>query len=145
MNLTQLTARVRSLVRDLSGNTFRTPDIYNFINEGIDRCIQVIPEFNGMAYLLEELDVPTFLPSHYHHLLAVYGAARCQEQDERFHQATKLMNEFELKLDALKADVLDGTQPITDADGNIVDLVGVEDYVRNVYFEPRYNDEEDIE
>lgn len=137
MNRLDLIIRVRSYTRDFSNGTFREGDIVHYINEGIDRCKQVIPELRGMQPLLRNEHVLTLLPDMYEHLLAIYSAARCFEQDERHFQAGNLMNEFETKLYGLKVAIESGELDIIDPDGNIVLSPYIEDNVRDVYFNPK--------
>lgn len=135
MTRLDLIQRVRSITRDLSNSIFREQDITAFINEGIDRFKQYIPEFSNMDYLYENTSTPTHLPSQYHHLLAVYCCSRCFSQDERHYQATTMMNEFETKLEELKAAIDGGSVVIIDPEtGESVsteyatDLVNLEPY-----------------
>lgn len=109
-----LVQRVRSLTRDFSNSIFREQDVQAFINESVDRFRQYIPEFSNMSYLTENTSVPDYLPQQYHHMLAVYCSSRCFSQDERHYQATTMMNEFESKLDELKAGIDGGSIIITD-------------------------------
>lgn len=134
MNQGEIVARVRSMTRDLSNSIFRLIDVNDFINEGIDRCVQVIPQFKGMVYLAGTVDVPKLIPNEYHQLLAVYSASRCFFQDERHYQATNLMNEFEVKLDELKGKIESGEVIIKDETGNPVTTEPILDYVVNNYF-----------
>lgn len=136
MRRNQLIARVRSLTRDFSNSIFREQDIIDFINEGIGRFKQIIPEFSGMERLLVQEQEPTLIPEHYHHLLAIYATSRCFGQDERHYQATTYMNEFETKLDELKESIMNGDIVITDPDTglpmevgmNAIDYVNLEPY-----------------
>lgn len=144
MNRLEINRRVRANTRDLSNSIFRESDIIDWINEGIDRIKQLIPEMEGMTYLLESDSIPSYLPSQYHHLLAVYTTSRCFGQDERHYQATTYMNEFEAKLDELKQKIESGDISITDPDGNPVDSGGENtvEYVKDIYFEKNYYGEE---
>lgn len=137
MNRLDLSLRVRSYARDFSNATFRDQDVVSYINEGIERCRQIIPQLRGMKDLLKIEHEPILLPEYYHHLLAVYSAARCFEQDERHFQAGNLMNEFETKMFALKAEIESGDTAIIDPDGNVVTMPFAEDYVRDVYYSKR--------
>lgn len=138
MNRLDLIARVRSLTRDLSNAIFREIDIISYINEGIERVQQVVPELSQMTPLNSNDDVPSMLPKHYHHLLAVYSASRCFGQDERHYQASTLMNEFEIKLEKLNSDIENGSIVIVDPDtGAPIDKLNVIDHVRDVYFTNR--------
>ena len=137
MNRLLLIQRVRNLTRDLSNSIFREIDIIDYINESIDRIKQVMPEFSGMFYLMGNEDVPSLLPSHYHHLLAVYATSRCFGQDERHYQATNFMNEFETKIDDLKNEINNGQIVITDVQGRPVVTAHTALYVSDNYFESR--------
>lgn len=149
MNRLELIGRVRSLTRDLSNAIFREIDISDYLNEGIDRVKQLIPEFAQVQHFSSTVTELTMIPSHYHHLLAVYSASRCFAQDERAYQASTLMNEFEQKLDELKQSIDDGrvvvVDPITDLP---VEIVYNASYVVENYFETRstvYDLDEGIE
>lgn len=120
MQRSHIITRVRSLTRDFSNSIFRELDIIDFINEGIDRMRQAIPELQGMEYLLTTTQTPTLLPEQYHHLLSVYATARCFGQDERHYQASTHMNEFEVKLEELRTAIENGLITIVDGDGNSV-------------------------
>lgn len=134
MNRLQIIQRVRSLTRDFTNTVFRENDIIDYINEGIDRFAQVIPELQGLEYLLTNTQEPSLIPRQYQHLLAVYATSRCFNQDERHYQATTYMNEFEVKLEELKQAIEAGSVVITDAEGNEVsgniniDYVNLEPY-----------------
>ena len=136
MKRVQLINRVRSLTRDFSNSIFREQDIIDFINEGINRFKQVIPEFSSMDRLLVQDQEPTLIPESYQHLLAVYATSRCFGQDERHYQATTLMNEFETKLDELKQAIENGDITIIDPTTgeameigmNAVDYINLEPY-----------------
>lgn len=135
MNRGDLIRRVRSLTRDFSNSIFREVDVVDYINEGVNRCKQILPELAGMKELTSNDVSPILLPSEYHSLLSVYSASRCFGQDERHYQASTFMNEFELKMDELKSKVEDGTVVITDANGETVTSTLENDYVVDVYFD----------
>lgn len=116
MRLLELIRRVRTITRDFTNSIFREQDIIDFINEGINRVKQIIPEMNKLERLISKDETPKMLPEEYHHLLAVYAASRCFGQDERHYQSTSLMNEFEIKLDKLKENIDNGVIIITDPD-----------------------------
>lgn len=138
MTRTDLIIRVRSYTRDFSNSIFREQDIILYINEGINRIKQVIPELRKMPLLNNASDKVKILPPEYHHLIAVYATARCFAQDERHYQATIHMNEFELKIDELKQNIEAGEVIITDPDtGEPIEAIYVEDYVRDNYFTTR--------
>lgn len=99
-----------------------------FLNEGIERFKQYIPEFSDMELLILDEDEPILLPEPYQHLIALYAAARCFDQDERHYQATTHMNEFEVKLDELKTRIEIGEIKI-DVSVNLEN-----DYVVDNYF-----------
>ena len=120
MTLLQLIQRVRALTRDLTNSIFREQDIVDFINEGINRFKQSIPELGVMPPLVALQEKTKILPNHYHHLLAVYATARCFAQDERHYQATTYMNEFEVKLEQLKSAIEAGEVVIVDENGDEV-------------------------
>ena len=136
MRLLELIRRVRTITRDFTNSIFREQDIIDFINEGINRIKQIIPEMSGLKKLIGKEEVPLVLPEEYHHLLSVYAASRCFGQDERHYQATTLMNEFEIKLDKLKENIENGVIVITDpntgddimSNSNNVEYVDLESY-----------------
>lgn len=130
-----LVYRVRRITRDFNASIFHNKDIIDFINEGIDRFKQIIPEFADMVYLVNDSDEPILLPSPYHHLLAVYSASRCFAQDERHYQATTMMNEFEVKLEELKQKIEVGELVIYDESGNAVEVTYEPDYVVDNYYD----------
>lgn len=132
MNRAQLVTRVRQHTRDLSNSIFREIDIVDFINEGIERIKQVIPQLKDMPLLLSNTAMMSYLPVQYQHLVAIYATSRCYSQDERHYQATNFMNEFEVKLEELKQLIEIGEIKIYDADGNEVDMSmeNMTDYVR---------------
>lgn len=139
MNRLELIQRVRSLTRDLSNAIFREIDIVSYINEGIERIRQVIPELSAMKSLDGNNEIPSSLPSHYHHLLAIYSASRCFGQDERHYQSSNFMNEFETKLEGLKVDIQLGKIVIVDPVTGAPIAVHYEtDYVVDNYFNKRY-------
>lgn len=134
MNRTAIIGRVRSLTRDLSNSIYREVDIVDFINEGVDRFKQVIPELRSMEHLINQTDEPRLLPDAYHALLATYASSRCFFQDEQHYQASTLMNEFEVKLGELKIGIENGDVVITQPDGSPIEDVYREDFVEDVYF-----------
>lgn len=121
MNRLKLVQRTRTLTRDFSNSIFRETDIIDFINEGISRFIQVLPELKNTPKLLVNEQEPKPIPEQYQHILAVYSASRCFSQDERHYQATTLMNEFEVKLEEFKQAVLNGDVVLVDEDGNPIE------------------------
>ncbi len=129
MNRTQIVQKVRALTRDFSNSIFREQDIIDFINEGIDRCKQIIPELRTMTHLLTSQQEIKLLPPQYHHLLAVYSTSRCFGQDERHYQASTHMNEFEVKMDELKTAIANGEIIIVDDSGNAIEIDVDVDYV----------------
>lgn len=137
MNRNDLVSRVRSFTRDLSNSIFRQQDIEAYINEGIDRFRQFIPELMNMTYLFNANSIPNLLPEQYHYLLAVYATSRCFSQDENYYQATTFMNEFETKLDELKSKIESGEVVIRDENGKVVVSDIDTDSVTNVYFKMR--------
>ena len=118
----------------MDGNIFAKNDIIEYINEGIDR-VSNIPELEEMEYLVNDEDVPMYLPPRSHHLLSIYASARCFEIDERFYQGVQRMNEFENKLENLESDIAEGKIIIIDEEtGDEVKGNYNVDYVRDVYF-----------
>lgn len=117
MNRLKLIQRTRAMTRDFSNSIFREQDIADFINEGVNRFIQVVPQLKGIPTLVVSEQEPHPIPEQYQHILAVYSASRCFSQDERHYQATTLMNEFEVKLDELKQAILNGDIILTDENG----------------------------
>ena len=138
MNRLDLIKRVRSHTRDLTSAVFREIDIIDFLNEGIDRVKSIIPELRDMDYLVKNNQSPKYLPSRYHHLLAVYSTSRCFAQDDRHHQAAVLMNEFEFKLNELLVEIESGRVVIVDPDTGLpVDSAGGPEYVVDAYYNTR--------
>lgn len=129
MDRLKIIQRVRTLTRDFTNSIFREQDIIDFINEGIGRFTQVIPELKGLKELHSNTAKPTLLPPAYRHLLAIYSASRCFGQDERHYQATTLMNEFEVKLEELKSNIESGAVVIIGEDGKPVVSDIMVDYV----------------
>lgn len=136
MKRLELIRRVRSLTRDFSNSIFREQDIIDFMNEGINRFIQIVPLLKDLKPLLVQDQEPSLIPEAYQHLLAVYSASRCFLQDERYYQSTTLMNEFEVKLDELNQKIQNGEiiiiDPITgeavDGGSNPIDYVDLKAY-----------------
>lgn len=146
MKRLELIRRVRSLTRDFSNSIFREQDIIDFLNEGINRFKQLIPELRGINKLLANQQEVNLIPEEYQHLLAVYATSRCFNQDERHYQATTYMNEFEIKLDELKESIMNGDITITDENGNSLEVgKGSVDYVNlESYWGIRTHDEEGV-
>jgi hypothetical protein len=140
----KLIQRVRTITRDFNNSIFRENDIIDFINEGVNRCKQVIPEFSGMTELYANTHVPTLLPDEYHYLLAVYSASRCFGQDERHYQASNYMNEFESKLDELYSKIQNGEVTIKDSSGNVITVDNDVDYVDTSDYFGKYNNDVDL-
>lgn len=146
MRRLDLILRVRSITRDFSNSIFRESDIIAFLNEGIDRITQVIPEMTELVYLDFNSDEPKMLPKSYHNLLALYASSRCFSQDERHYQGTNLMNEFESKLDDLKNDVEIGRVKIALSDGTTITTGNPNDFVVDDYYDAsgdEYDDDVD--
>jgi hypothetical protein len=139
MNRLELVERTKSHLRDFGLTAFREIDVVRYINEGIERVVQIIPQFEGMVALEYDTQEPIILPKAYHHLLAVYASARLFAQDDRFHQSATLMNEFEVKLAGLYEDLISGDVIAYDGDGNEIDFSSKSDYVKNEYYLSRYN------
>ena len=114
MKRLQLIQRVRAMTRDFSNSIFREQDIIDFLNESINRFIQVISELGSIPSLLSKDQEVSLIPEAYQHLLAVYSTSRCFGQDERHYQATTLMNEFEVKLEEFKQAIVNGDVTILD-------------------------------
>lgn len=140
MKRSELMTRTRSLTRDFNSTAFRDLDVIAYINEGIGRVKQVIPQMSAMNTLMYDEAEPKVLPEQYHHLLAVYSASRLFAQDERFHQASNLMNEFETKINELLMSLTNGEVVATNPDGTIVDVSLKPFYVKNNYFDMRNKD-----
>lgn len=135
MRRLELIQRVRAYTRDLTNSIFREDDIVAFINEGINRFKQIIPELKSVPKLLTQNQEPIPIPEEYQHLLSVYGASRCFAQDERHYQATTLMNEFEIKLEELRQGIENGSIVLIDPStgeeivtDNVIDYVDLEAY-----------------
>lgn len=116
MKRLEIIRRVRSLTRDFSNSIFREQDIIDFLNEGINRAKQIIPELKKEERLLTNQQELLYIPEEYRHLIAVYATARCFGQDEGHYQATTFMNEFEIKMDELRDKILNGDIIIVDPD-----------------------------
>lgn len=130
MRLELLIRRVRSITRDFSNSIFREQDIIDFINEGIDRFKQLIPELESLEYLVAKNETPSLIPSQYISLLAIYSSSRCFTQDERHYQASTLMNEFEIKLEDLRNKIENGEITIIDPEtGEVIENDYDIDYV----------------
>lgn len=135
MNRTDLSLRTRSLVRDLTNTFFRESDINNYLNEGIDRVKQIIPELEMIPHLTSPTQEVLYFPPAYHHLLAVYCASRLCTQDERHYQAGTFMNEFETKLASLKELLYNGELSIKDPDTDeVIEIFCSDEYVKNNYY-----------
>lgn len=138
MNLKSLHETVRSHVRDFNDTILRKSDITLFINEAIDRVIQVLPQLENIPYLENDEDVVELIPREYIHLLASYATARLMAQDERHYEAGTFMNEFEHKLVDLKEKVDNGEVVIIDPDTGEPLLPEYNtEYVANTYFSRR--------
>lgn len=129
MKLVELIRRTRSLTRDFTNSIFREQDIIDFINEGLNRFKQVIPEVKNAERLINRDSDVEYIPEEYQHLLSVYATSRCFGQDERHYQATTYMNEFEVKLDQLKQAIDNGDVIIKNPDGDSVDKIFKAEYV----------------
>lgn len=136
MNRVDLTLRARSLLRDTGNTLFREVDVVNYLNEGIERIGQVIPELTNMNLLDTSMAEVEYLPKSWQHIIALYGAARLATQDERHYQAGVFMNEFELKLELLREQFQNGEVTFIDPLTKLPIIPGyIDDYVRNVYFD----------
>jgi hypothetical protein len=144
MNLKMLRTKVRAHARDFNNTIFRQEDIDLFLNEGIDRIIQVLPQLNNISYLVDEGDVVNIIPREYSHLLASYAVARLFSQDERHYEATNFMNEFETKISELKTAIENRDVKLIDPDSGEELILDLEvDYVTDNYFTGTSVEEED--
>ena len=129
MTLKNLIDRIRAYTRDTTGSLFTQDDIIAFINEGIDRTRRY-KSFRNMEHLTSLSDEPKYLPSQYHHLLAIYGASRCFTQDEQTYLAEQFMNEYEYKTQEVELLINSGELLIEDVNKDDEAFDGV----KNVYF-----------
>ena len=144
MKRLELISRVRSNTRDFSNSIFRETDIIDYLNEGINRFKQVIPELLGVVPLLAQNQEVILIPSQYQVLLSTYASARCFAQDERHYQATTLMNEFEVKLQELLSEIECGNIVILDTLGVPIVIPLKYNYVdTEAYFGKIYTDLDD--
>lgn len=140
MNLESLHNIVRAHARDFNETIFRKSDITMFINEGIDRVIQVLPQLENIPYLVDDVDIVELIPREYIHLLANYSTSRLMSQDERHYEASTLMNEFEHKLADFKEKVENGEIEIIDPDTGLpLEADYKTDYVVDNYFVSKRN------
>lgn len=142
-----LRKKVRSLARDFNETIFRQTDITLFLNEGIDRFVQVLPELSNIPYLVADEDAVEIIPREYVHLLCNYCVSRLFSQDERHYEASTFMNEFEVKLSEFHEKVLNGEIILIDpASGEQIETNLPVDYVvDNYYFGTGEFDSEDID
>lgn len=123
------------MTRDFSGSVFRDVDVHMYLNEGIDRFKQLIPELETMQHLAQNEDIPVMIPNQYQHLLALYSTSRCFFQDDRHYQSGTYMNEFESKLQEFQSKVESGDIEIIDpTTGEPVYIDSNDEYVRDNYF-----------
>lgn len=143
MTLLDLIYMTRLYTRDNNSYVFSETMIRYFINQGIDR-IRQYKIFSGMEHLDYLDDTPTYLPSQYHYMLALFAASRCFDHDERHYEGTEKRNEFEQLFAELIADVENGNIVITDGNGDAVTVgaTGVDDFVKDAYFDVRMDGEE---
>lgn len=135
MRHVDLRNKVRVHGRDFNNTIFRTEDITLYLNEAIDRVIQIMPQLSNIPYLDGDNDIVQVIPREYTHLVANYAAARLFAQDERHYEATTFMNEFELKLAEFKEKVDNGDIVLTDPDTGQELLPDTRtDTVVNVYY-----------
>lgn len=134
MNLRDLEKRVRAHARDFNSTIFRKTDIVMFVNEGIERFIQELPELADIPPLITDIDEVKYIPKPYLHLLANYATSRLFSQDERHYEATTLMNEFEMKLSDFVSRVNEGRITLVDENGEKLASVENDDYVSDNYF-----------
>ena len=144
MKLSELRRMTHSYTRDTNGYVFQDYDIDIYINQAIDR-IRQYPIFRNMPYLHNDNDEPSYVPPHYHYMLALFSASRCYDIDERFYEGTNKRNEFETLLDDLIAEVEAGMQPIYDENGvEVENPANYTDEIRNVYHTSSIKDEDVI-
>ena len=129
MTLKDLIDRIRAYTNDSTGSLFTQENIIAFINEGIDRTRR-FKVFRDMKHLTSLSDEPIYLPSQYHHLLALYGASRCFSQDEQVYVAEQFMNEYEYKMSEVELLINSGELSIEGANKDNSEFDGVKD----VYF-----------
>lgn len=134
-SLRLLREKVRVHGRDFNNTIFRQSDIDLFINEGIDRIIQIMPQLSNIPYLVNDNDIVQIIPREYTHMLSVYSVGRLMAQDERHYEATNFMNEFEAKLEELREKVLTGEVMLIDPEtGQPIDISLSNDSVTNNYY-----------
>ena len=129
MTLKELIDRIRAYTNDSTGSLFTQENIIAFINEGIDRTRR-FKVFRDMKHLTSLSDEPIYLPSQYHHLLALYGASRCFSQDEQVYVAEQFMNEYEYKMSEVELLINSGELSIEGVNKDNSEFDGVKD----VYF-----------
>lgn len=129
MTLKDLIDRIRAYTNDSTGSLFTQENIIAFINEGIDRTRR-FKVFRDMKHLTSLSDEPIYLPSQYHHLLALYGASRCFSQDEQVYVAEQFMNEYEYKMSEVELLINSGELSIEGVNKDNSEFDGVKD----VYF-----------
>ena len=129
MTLKELIDRIRAYTNDSTGSLFTQENIIAFINEGIDRTRR-FKVFRDMKHLTSLSDEPIYLPSQYHHLLALYGASRCFSQDEQVYVAEQFMNEYEYKMSEVELLINSGELSIEGVNKDNSEFEGVKD----VYF-----------
>lgn len=139
MNRKALVERTQVHLRDFQLTAFRQIDVIRYLNEGVERVMQIIPQFDDMETLEYDEQQPICLPKAYHHLLAVYATSRLFAQDDRFYQASTLMNEFESKIAQLYEDLIAGDVVAYDKEGKEIIFTGNIDYVTNEYYLDRRN------
>jgi hypothetical protein len=139
VNRRELIERTQAHLRDFGLTAFREIDVARYLNEAIERVIQIIPQFDDMVELTYDTQIPIVLPKAYHHLLSVYASSRLFAQDDRFHQSATLMNEFEVKMAGMFEDLMTGDLVAYDKDGKPINFSREPDYVANEYFLGRYN------
>lgn len=135
MRLIDLVNKTRVHARDFNATIFRKEDIVLFINEAIDRFIQVLPQLSNMPYLYNDEDIMEMIPREYVHLLTNYAVSRLYAQDERHYEASTMMNEFEVKLEEFRQKVENGEITINDpTTGEPISITLPTDYVVDNYF-----------
>lgn len=132
MKLKNIIDNVRDNARDFSGTIFNTGTIRRYVNESIDRIMQVVPEYQYLAYLESGEDEIEFIPRKYIQLLTLYATARCFTQDGDLAQGVTYMNEFEIKLEEFRHALDCGDVVLRDCEGCVIE------HQRNEYVNLNY-------
>lgn len=130
----------RRHLKDDTQNVWTDEDIKYFINEAISMIKKTIPEYFTALHRVPSSDVADTTPNtihieeEYENLIPLFASARCFEQDEQNYRAVKQMNEFEARK-------LDMEEKVRDSDAYALIIAGIEEAVRDVYFDA---DDEEI-